>query len=136
IIFDFLGAVELLSIDLIDINGGNNVLLTLTDGGGDRRIYDVPDMWTFDVTVGGNGYDTLMLNTLLDQPGEGPGGDATVTLNEVNFDPTDVVKLEVAFLGSPTSGGLDNLTFIPEPSTAVLLALGLAGIGAARRRRT
>ena len=31
--------------------------------------------------------------------------------------------------------GLDNVTFVPEPSSWLMMALGLAGIGAAARRR-
>ena len=32
--------------------------------------------------------------------------------------------------------GLDNVTFVPEPSSWLMMALGLAGIGAAARRRS
>lgn len=38
------------------------------------------------------------------------------------------------FLDHPAYFALDNLRYTPEPGTALLLAFGLAGLGAARRR--
>ena len=138
VVFDFTDPSELVSIDLIDINGGNNVLLTLMDSQGDLRVFDVPPMWTNDVTLAPNGWDTLMFNTLTPQAGEGTGGDATVIQNDLGFDINDVVQLEVAMLGSPSSGGMDNLVFnvtsTPEPTTGLLLVAGL--LVAARSRRS
>lgn len=134
IVFDFLNPVELLSIDLIDVNGGVNVIVTLTDAGGDQRVYDVPTKWTTDLTVALNGWQTLDLTTLLPQPSEvnAIGGDAVVTLNDPGFDPQDVIQLDVAIVGSSPSGALDNIVFIPEPGAMVLLGLGALGL---RRRR-
>jgi hypothetical protein len=137
VVFDFTSPSDLVSIDLIDINGGNNVVLTLTDDQGALRVFDVPPMWTNDVTLAPNGYDTLLFNTLTPQAGEGTGGDATVIQNDLGFDINNVVQLEVAMLGSPSSGGMDNLVFnsvVPEPTTGLLLMVGL--FVAARSRRS
>ena len=136
LIFDFLRApfepVTLLHIDVIDINGNNQeATLTLTDVNGFTRVYNVPDMWTNDINVNGpDGYDRLDLTTLLPQLGEG-GTTATAT-EDASFNADLVAKLEVQFNGS---GGLDNLTFVPEPSIAMLLGLGLAVSGALRRQQ-
>ena len=128
IVFDFLNPVEPVSIDLIDINGGAHVTVTLTDVGGLQRVYDVPTKWTTDVTNAPAGWQTLFLNTLNPQPAEpnATGNDATVIQNDVGFDSTAVIQLDVLFDGSPSSAGMDNLVFIvPEPATVMLLGLGL-----------
>ncbi|MGH0028515.1 MAG: PEP-CTERM sorting domain-containing protein [Myxococcota bacterium] len=132
-VFSFLSPVELLSIDFVDANGGFLSNTILTDGSGLTRTYTIPKQWTGDIdTCGGcQGWDTLDFTTLANQLGEG-GGTATA-LEDVGFDPTDVVGLEIQFLGNPSSGGVDNLTFVPEPTTGGLLALGLAGLAAFRR---
>jgi len=128
VIFDFDEAVRLLSIDLIDINGNGNLLITLTDSFGLSREYEVPDEWTGDPDEGQPGFGTLDLTTLAAQTGGGPGmPDATAS---------EVVSLTVSFNGS---GGLDNVSFllaseIPAPGALALLAT--AGcIGMRRRRR-
>ncbi len=130
ITFDFKLDLELLSIDLVDINGNNqSALLTLTDANNLTRVYDVPSLWTNDISVGGpDGFQTLDLTTLADQLGE--GGSTATASEDLGFDPTSVTQLTVDFEGS---AGLDNLVFIPAPGSAGLLAL--AGLCAARRRR-
>lgn len=137
IIFNFIDPVELLAIDLVDVNGGAAMLLTLTDSNGLSRVYDVPEKWTNDVTVAPDGYDTLLLTSLLPQDGEGSGGDATAA-EDALFDPTDVVELSVSIFGS---GGIDNLVIgslttqeIPEPTSGLLLLTGLVA-GMSYRRR-
>ncbi len=130
IIFDFLSPVELLSIDLVDINGGNNVVLTLTDGGGLTRTYDVDSNFT-----GGKAVDTLDLTTLAAQLGIG-GGSATAS-EDGGFDPLDARQLSVAFLGGPTSGGLDNVSFnvVPVPPALLLFGSALLWMGGWRKLR-
>lgn len=134
ILFTFLTPSEMTSIDLVDINGGVEVTVTLTDVNNKTRTYDVPQQWTTDPTVSPTGYQTLLLNTLANQPSEpnASGGDATAS-EQAGFDPTQVKFLDVAFGGPSPSGGLDNLEFIPEPSSLALLAFG--GLGLIRRRR-
>jgi hypothetical protein len=124
IIVDLLLPSYLISIDLIDINGGGQTDVT--------RVYDVPSEWTGENTST-QGWDTLDLTTLLAQPGLGTGGSATA-VEDTGFDPYNVRKLEVDFSGS---GGVDNLTFrtIPEPGTMALLGLGILGLLARRRQR-
>ncbi len=139
LVLDFLVPVELESIVLVDINGGVNVIVTMVDGDGRERVYDVPQKWTNDVTVAPVGFDTLMLNTLAPQDGEGSGGDATAT-EDPGFNPLDVHQLEVAFLANPgtSSGGIDDIVFtvVPEPSTWALSVIGAAFFcGLVKRRR-
>ncbi|MEL6329978.1 MAG: hypothetical protein AAFR38_09965 [Planctomycetota bacterium] len=132
ITFDFTLEVELVSLDLIDMNGNNGGTVTLTDANGLTRIYTVPNEWTFDPSVQPFGWDTLDLTTLADQAGE--TGNLATALEDAGFDAARVVRLDVFFVGS---GALDNLTIrgedIPAPGGAV--ALGLGGLIATRRRR-
>ncbi|MEE9293886.1 MAG: hypothetical protein V3W34_02830, partial [Phycisphaerae bacterium] len=109
LVFDFLVPnVKMISVDLVDINGGGSSVIVLTDGGGKTRTYSVPDNWTKDISASGpDGFDTLDLTTLAPQLGE---GGATATASEdAGFDATDAVKLTVAFGGS---GAMDNLQFV------------------------
>lgn len=126
--FDFASPVELLDVTLIDVNGGNAILVTLFDGQGRTRQYDVPQKWTNDISVaGGNGYGVLDLTTLLDQVAETA---VVATASEsAGFDSTDVVALTFDYEGS---GAIDNLRFVPAPGSVALL---LVGALAARRRR-
>lgn len=132
IYFDFASPIEPLSVALLDINGGNRILLSLIDSLGNTRTYDVPAMWTFDISAGGNppgalGWGTLDLTTLAPQPGENQGN-AVVTFNDPGFNGADVVRVEYDFRGS---GAIDNFEFVPEPSSLLLLAF--AGLVARRR---
>lgn len=136
IVFDFLSPQTLLSIAIIDANGGFLGKAILTDGSANTRTYTVPAMWTGDIDTCGScaGWDTLDFTTLAGQLGE--GGSTATAVEDAGFDPTDVTKLEFQFLGNPSSGGLDNLTFIPEPAAALLLASGLVALAMGRRRGT
>ena len=134
ILFTFLTPSEMTSINLVDVNGGVNMIVTLTDSGGKTRTYDVPQKWTTDPTVSPTGFQTLFLNTLANQPSEpnATGGDATAS-EDLGFNPLSVVTLDVAIVGSSPSGGIDNLVFVPEPASLALLTL--AGLALARRRK-
>jgi len=125
LIFDFLSATELFSIDLVDIDGGASTTVTLSDTLGRERVYFVPNHWTGDTA-----FETLDLLLTTPQPGPGPGGFAVVMSEAAGYDPTSVASLQVSFSGS---AAMDNLRFVPEPSTAILLGCGLLAIG--RRRR-
>jgi len=128
--FDFDAPVELTSVGLIDINQGGMLSVILRDSGIGTRTYSVPNGWNGDVDQNPLvGYQDLDLTTLAGQVGIGNGQLATAAdLN--GFDPTDVVQVEFFFSGS---AAIDNLVFVPEPGTALLLGLGLAGLGWRRR---
>jgi hypothetical protein len=131
VVFDFVDPVELLSIDLIDIDGGAMVDLTLTDASGRTRTYHVPERWTHDISVtpSADGFGTLDLTTLADQVGDA-GGTATA-IQMAGFDPTDVSSLQIMFSSNSPSAAIDNLAFIPGPPTLLVMF----GVLAARRRR-
>ncbi len=131
-VFDFINAVEMRSVKLLDVDGGNEVIVTMIDLEGAMRVYDVPASWSFDIDAQGpNGYDTLDMTTLAGQIGEG-GATATATEDE-GFDATRVTSVTFEFSGS---GGLDDVSFvvIPTPGAATLLALA-GGATLTRRRR-
>jgi hypothetical protein len=147
IVLDFDNSVLLESIILVDINGGVNVDLTLTDSNNFKRVYHVPEKWTQDVDVCGGlnppaclGYHTLDLTVTTPQDGEAnaTGGDAVVSLEDVGFVPSDVVQLDIHFYSatgtSPISGGIDAIAWAPEPGAGSLLALGMLGLSVLRRR--
>lgn len=134
LIFDFINPLELISVDIIDVNGNGPVTVTMTDDNGNTREYFAPMNWTFEISAGGlppgaQGYDTLDLNSLVAQPGEG-GGVVAPPTDVGMFDITAVVQLEFEFDGSQA---VDNLNFIPEPASALLLCTG--AIALIRRRR-
>ena len=138
LIFGFHDPVEMLSVDLVDIDCNRGALVTLMDRSGKEREYVVPRNWTKDISVNGpDGYDTLDLTTLSNQPGEGSGYSATAS-EDVGFDPINVLQVKVRIIGS---GGMDNLVFepegyIPEPATLLVLVVsGLMVIGSRALRR-
>ena len=164
IFFNFSEAVEAVSIDLVDFNGGASGEVTLTDVDGNERLFIVPEEFTFDIAdelheVEGSrlgdgdpsndpveGFATLLFDELTPQDGEGRfDSDGVARLTSVSdtggFDIGQVVTIEVAFGGPNPSGAIDNLVFstataaVPEPSTVLLLGMGSVCL-AARRRRT
>lgn len=129
--FDFSSPVYMASIELIDINGGGMLSVILRDSANETRTYQVPNKWTGDITVPGEpGFQVLDLTILADQLGVGPGGYATAS-QSLGFDSNDVVQMELNFSGS---AAVDNLVFVPEPTTGLLVALGLGAMGWRRRR--
>lgn len=128
IIFNFVSPVTLLSIDLINVGEGTTIDLELEDANGIHRVYGVPQQWTNNLSAAPLGWATLDLTTLTDQAGE-TGALAGIS-QDAGFDPTSVVKLEVDMVGP---AGIDNLQFIPEPTTLALVAAG--AIGLLRRKR-
>ncbi len=130
--FDFSTGVELLSIGLIDVNQGGMMSVILRDSGIGTRTFMVPDGWNGDVDQNPSvGYQDLDLTDIVNnQIGIGNGLPATGS-DANGFNPLDVVQLEITFDGS---AAVDNLTFIPEPGTALLLGAGLAGLGLRGRR--
>lgn len=153
IVFTFLQPVAPISVDIVDADVGFEMEVIFTDVHGGSRIITVPERWTWDIIDDpgmGNGFDTLVLNAIMGQDGEGPGGDGIpgnaddyTTVADLNLDDQSVVSIEFKFRGNPvngwSSGGVDNLTFdtggeIPEPSTFAMV--GIAGaLGLMARRR-
>jgi len=126
---DFTTAVELLSVTLIDINGNNDVMVTLTDTAGLQRVYDVPEKWTNDInTDGPDGFGVLDLTTLAAQTAE-TSVEATASQDD-GFNASSVTQLRFEFAGS---GAIDNVRWIPAPGTSFAL-LALGGLAARRRR--
>ena len=150
IVFDFVKPVELISIDVVDANGNFGATLTLTDTNNEKRVYTVNETYSFDIesTPSGQGYDTVFLNTLLTQSGEG-GGTATVTQSG-GFNPLAVVQLDVALTGfggdgSSPSGGIDTVVFnshvVPLPASvwmgmSMMGAMGMGGFVRRKRMQT
>ena len=130
ITFDFLAPVQMPSIDLVDIDSSVMITVTLTDGEGDTRTYDVPNGWTFDIQANpaSDGFATLDLTSLAPQAGE-TAVLATAT-EDASFDLAGVVSMEVASTGS---FAVDNVKFVPTPAAAALLTA--AGLLSFRRRR-
>jgi hypothetical protein len=129
LVFDFLVPnVHLISIDLVDVDTGVTMDVILTDVNGKKRTYDVPFAWTTDITLNPAGYQTLDLETLLNQSAEplATGGDATA-IQTAGFDDSQIVRLQVKILGGSPSGAIDNLVFavVPEPSVVALCSLAL-----------
>ncbi len=103
LVFDFLVPVYASSVDLIDIDPGyQDASVTLIDGSGNERFYDVPNGWTADQDVG-----TLDLTTLAAQAGVSSVATAS---EDAGFDDLDVVRIEI-FMRS--SGAVDNLRICP-----------------------
>ena len=141
---------ELISIDVVDANGNFGATLTLTDTNNEKRVYTVNETYSFDIesTPSGQGYDTVFLNTLLTQSGEG-GGTATVTQSG-GFNPLAVVQLDVALTGfggdgSSPSGGIDTVVFnshvVPLPASvwmgmSMMGAMGMGGFVRRKRMQT
>lgn len=133
--FNFLAPVTLEAIDLVDVDQNGPVTVTMTDQQGRERGYFAPAGWTFDIAtnnlpVGARGYETLDLTTLLDQLGE--GGSTATASEDAGFDSSSVIQLAVAMDGS---GAVDNLVFVPEPSSAMILVVGAVFASLRRRRR-
>ncbi len=60
-------------------------------------------------------------------------------MEDAGFDASSVDTIEVQLLGTEpsgtSSGGIDNLTFIPEPGTGLLLGSGLLLLALRRHPR-
>ena len=125
IIFDFATEVTLQSIDLIDIDGGVELELVLTDDAGLTRTFDVRSDFTFDINDSdtpdeANGFSTLDLTTLVEQDGEPAATGVATGTEEDDFDQASVVRFEVLFDGTSPSGAIDNLVYvIPEPLSLI-----------------
>jgi len=131
ILFSFNSPAELLSLTLIDINGGSQTNVILLDNTGLERRFNVPAKWTFDPDISGNGFATLNLQNLAPQFGEpGAAGGAATAVQDAGFDQSAVVSMTVDFSGS---GAIGSFEFIPAPGSAALAAF--AGLAATRRRR-
>ncbi|MBW2267847.1 MAG: PEP-CTERM sorting domain-containing protein [Deltaproteobacteria bacterium] len=117
------------------------------DSGG-RQIY--LNMNMYDVTASATVFQSFQLSEAT--PNEsftlgGSGGDSSNQLlgsltgtliagHEYSLNYNAFIKAyPTASTSGATASGSVSLTFIPEPSTALLLGLGLIGFGASRRRR-
>jgi len=127
--FAFVAATQLVSIDLIDIDRGARTTITLTDGDGDTRVFNVPNNWT-----GERGHQGSTGVGTLDLAANNQVGfkSKVATFSDTGlFDLAGVVSMDIYFRGS---AALDNLiAYAPNPGPMVPLPapamLGLAGLG-------
>ncbi len=130
--FDFAPAnfaVELQSIDVLDIDLGTTVAFTLTDSmNRTRRIY-LGHNFTGDIMNGDIGMTTVDFGGAEQESPNIAGLFSDVT-DQSGFDLADIATLEIEIEGS---AAIDNLVFVPEPTTGLLMMCGLVGL--ARRRR-
>ena len=126
--FDFFAEYEMISIDVIDFNGGFLGEITLTDTSLNTRVYTINSMYTLDMNVAT--FDLTATGILPN----GPGGGTASVAEFGPFDSAFVDKLEVSFIGA--SGGIDNLVVnVPEPTAVALVVLGaIAAMPVLRRR--
>lgn len=73
-------------------------------------------------------------NTSADLDGVEEAGESDTTTNTGNSSTVTVVYETVARAGDNQFAGITSVTVIPEPSTALLGLLGLAGMAMVRRR--
>lgn len=121
-------AVGLQAIDVIDLDVGV-VTMTLTDSMGLTRVVTIPEGFTGDITAGAPGVATIDFTGGAQESPNIPGL-FTQVFTEAGFNIDNITSLLVV---NPRSGALDNLVFVPEPTTGILLLLGAAV--AMRRRR-
>ncbi|MCA9216956.1 MAG: hypothetical protein KDB27_28000 [Planctomycetales bacterium] len=126
--FDFKSPTRVLAIDLVDVDSQSATAI-LIDTEGRTRSYDVPAGFTANLRDMPNGYSTLDLTTLADQPGE-TGALATAS-EDAGFDAANATRFSVELRGS---GAIDNLVFVPEPSYGIAI-VGLVLTGFLRRGR-
>jgi hypothetical protein len=107
----FAMSVTSFGLDVIDIDDGESEGgLTFYDGG-DSQFFSWASL------VGAGNIGDNFVNEI-----------APITIEELGFTNIDRVSVELI-----SSGAIDNLMIMPEPGTALLLALGLLGVATARR---
>lgn len=129
--FAFVAAVQLVSIDLIDIDNGAATTITLTDAGANTRTFSVPNNWTGEPgNNGAVGFDTLDFDT---NNQVGFMGNIASFVDAGLFDLTMVTNIAFNFGGS---AAIDNLVanVIPLPAPGLLSLAGLGLIAGVRRR--
>ena len=154
IIFDFVDPVAPLAVDIVDANGKFEMVVILTDENSNTRTYTILEKWTYEISAPGipptaKGFDTLFLNSVAPQDGEGPGADGVqgnaddfTLVVDAGLDQSKVTNIEFYFKGNPSSsGGFDNLVLdgvdpnkIPEPSAIVVAAFATTILAVVVRR--
>ena len=115
--FDFLQNSELCSINLVDIDVvtglDQTAVVTLVDSSNRERVYTVPSGWTEDRAIdGGAGFGTLDLRTMMPQAGFLSTATAT---QDAGFDSG---RVRIMFVDLASSGGIDDVAFIPKSAAA------------------
>ena len=112
---DFAIATPFLGFDLVDIEStvSENGELTLTDSTGASQTLSFASLLA-GLEIGNNTANRI----------------APIDASDLGLE--DIVTAEFLLGGS---GAIDNITIVPEPGPALLMALGLSGLGYAGRRR-
>ena len=134
ITFDFRPeAVQLNSVDVIDVDRHGSMSITLYDTSWNRRRISVPQNFTGDISKGGIGWATIDLMSGVAQESLEQPGLFTRVFTDHGFDASHVVKMQIALCGS---GAIDNITYasmIPLPPAAWIGVAGLGGLVLRRR---
>ncbi|MEZ4291638.1 MAG: PEP-CTERM sorting domain-containing protein [Myxococcota bacterium] len=124
--------VDILAIDGVAVNNINaNASMVFTNGGAYQRSFGSDGVGTSSGAWTGN--LTLDLDAII--AAAGASGQATrVTLNINNTLTAFAGGNALAFIEKKDFDGL-AVTVVPEPGTAILFGLGLAGLASVRRSR-
>ncbi len=142
---DFRGSVWNITLDALYDQGSFDASVVRLRHAGDENgwVFDLPgpftaDQWiSYSVTFDGDwndaqarsaGWMPLNEHPTIPGAGTGPSDPWTTLMSSVMR-----TSVRISGNGSTVISGLDNFSLVPEPTTALLLAFGLAGLAAKRK---